>query len=191
MAGSSPIVVLDACVLYPAQVRSLFLYLAGADLIQPRWSDTIHAEWMRTLLREHPDITQSQVERIRDLMNAHVPECLVENYEELVPKLDLPDPDDRHVLAAAIAGEAEAIITFNLADFPAHQLLRYDIRLQHPDEFVEQLLETNPIDTIAAIARHRASLKWPAKTVDEFLAILNRGGLLQTCEKLNSMSKLL
>jgi hypothetical protein len=117
-----PVVVLDACVLYPAHVRSLFMYLAGADLLRHRWTDAIHEEWIRNLLNDHPDITRVKAERIRELMNAHVPDCLVVGYETVTPTLDLPDPDDRHVLAAAIHGGATALVTFNLADFPQDKL---------------------------------------------------------------------
>ena len=104
------VVVLDACVLYPAQVRSLFMYLAGADLLQPHWTDQIHEEWIRNLLNDHPNITREKAERIRELMDAHVPDCLIVGHEAMIPMLDLPDANDRHVLAAAIHGGATAIV---------------------------------------------------------------------------------
>ncbi len=111
--------VYDACVLYPAPLRSLLMYLAVTDLYRARWSNDIHEEWMRSVVEDHPDITRAQVERIRDLMNAHVRDCLVTGYESLIPSLTLPDPDDRHVLAAAIRCGADAIVTANLKHFPA------------------------------------------------------------------------
>src|SRR5260221_9772114 len=92
----------DACVLYPAPLRSFLMYLAVTDLYRARWSNDIHEEWMRSVVKDHADITGQQVERIRDLMNAHVRDCLINGYEELIPSLQLPDADDRHVLAAAI-----------------------------------------------------------------------------------------
>src|SRR5438128_11085266 len=98
---------LDACVLYPAPVRSLFMYLAMTDLFRAKWTDAIHEEWMRNVQKDYPDITRAKAERIRDLMNAHVLDCRVTGYEELIPTLTLPDPDDRHVLAAAIQAGAD------------------------------------------------------------------------------------
>jgi hypothetical protein len=97
-------VVYDACVLYPAPLRSFLMYLGVTDLYRARWSNEIHEEWMRSVVKDHADITRQQVERIRDLINAHVRDCLISGYEALIPGLQLPDSDDRHVLAAAIRG---------------------------------------------------------------------------------------
>ena len=94
--------VYDACVLYPAPLRSFLMYLAVTDLYHARWTNDIHEEWMRNVVKDHADIPREQVERIRDLMNVHVRDCLVSGYESLIGGLSLPDPDDRHVLAAAI-----------------------------------------------------------------------------------------
>jgi predicted nucleic acid-binding protein len=110
--------VFDACVLYPAQLRSLLMYLALTDLFRAKWSADIHAEWMRSVQRDHPDLTREQIERIRDLMDAHVRDSLVTGYEPLIPTLTLPDPDDRHVLAAAIRSGADVIVTYNLWRLP-------------------------------------------------------------------------
>ena len=185
------VVVLDACVLYPAQVRSLFMYLAGADLLQPHWTDQIHEEWIRNLLNDHPNITREKAERIRELMDAHVPDCLIVGHEAMIPMLDLPDANDRHVLAAAIHGGATAIVTFNLADFPPEKLAPHKVDAVHPDEFVLRLLADHPAEVSAALARHRASLKNPPKGVDEFLAIQEKGGFVRTVAALRLMVYLL
>lgn len=111
-------VVYDACVLYPAPLRSFLLYLAMTGLYRARWTNDIHEEWMRSVQRDYPDVTRRQAEKIRDLMNAHVADCLVTGYEAIVPSLALPDSDDRHVLAAAICCEADIILTFNLNPEP-------------------------------------------------------------------------
>ena len=133
------IVLYDACVLYPAPLRDLLMQLALADLFQARWTDEIHDEWTRNVLADRPDITPASLARCRRLMDEHVPDCLVTGYEPLIPTLTLPDPDDRHVLAAAIHGGAELIVTFNLGDFPASVLEPYDIEAVHPDEFIARL----------------------------------------------------
>ena len=86
--------------------------------IQARWTDQIHDEWIRNLLKRRPDLTQRQLDRVKMLMNQHVRDCLITQYEDLIPSLKLPDPGDRHVLAAAIKGKVDIILTFNLKDFP-------------------------------------------------------------------------
>jgi len=108
------IVVCDACVLYPAPLRDLFMQLALADLFQARWTDAIHDEWTRNVAANRPDSSPAGLARCRKLMDEHVPDCLVTGYEALIPTLTLPDVDDRHVLAAAIHGGAGLIVTFNL-----------------------------------------------------------------------------
>ncbi len=83
-------VVYDACVLYPAPLRSLLMYLAMTGLYRARWTNDIHEEWMRNVQEDYPDVTRYQAERIRDLMNAHVADCLVTDYESLIPSLRCP-----------------------------------------------------------------------------------------------------
>ena len=108
----------DSCVLYPAPLRDLLMWLGLSDLCRPRWSNDIHEEWIRSVLANRPDITRERLERTRDLMNSNVRDCLVTGYEPLIDGLTLPDADDRHVLAAAIRADADVIVTFNLTDFP-------------------------------------------------------------------------
>ena len=112
------IVLYDACVLYPAPLRDLLMRLALAGLFQARWTDRIHEEWPRSVLADRPDITAANLARCRGLMDQHVSDSLVTGYEPLIATLTLPDPDDRHVLAAAVHGGAGFIVTFNLRDCP-------------------------------------------------------------------------
>ena len=110
---------LDASVRYPAPLRDLLLELAVSDLYRAKWSARVHDEWIRALLRSRPDLAATRLERTRRLMDAHVQDVLVTGFEDLVPSLELPDPGDRHILAAAIRAEADIIVTANLKDFPA------------------------------------------------------------------------
>jgi len=160
----------DACVLYSAPLRDLLMELALADLYMARWTKQIEEEWIRAILNTRPDLSREHLERTRDKMNRAVPGALIEGYEHLIPSLELPDPDDRHVLAAAIHAEAVAIITLNLRDFPPLMLAPYGIRAIHPNEFVEELISFDPQAVLAAAQRQRASLKRPPKTAEEFLA---------------------
>ena len=115
----------DACVLSPASVRDLLLRLALTDLFRARWTDRIHDEWIGGVLKRRRDLSKAQLERARDLMNQAVPDCLVTAYESLIDGLHLPDPDDRHVLAAAIRCQAGVIVTYNLKHFPEDALAPY------------------------------------------------------------------
>lgn len=167
----------DAFVLYPAPLRDLLLELALTDLFKARWSNQIHDEWMRNLLKNRPDLTLQQLEQTRDLMNANIRDCLVEGFESLEETIHLPDPDDRHVVAAAIKGRADVIVTFNLTDFPSSILESWEIEAQHPDEFLGNLIDLAPEQVVQAVRVCRLRLKKPPRTVDEYLDVLARQGL--------------
>lgn len=121
-------------------------------------------------------------------MDASVPDSLIVGYEELIPTLTLPDPDDRHVLAAAIHGGADGIVTFNLKDFPSSVLDAYGIEAIHPDEFVVRLLESSPESVCFAVRSQRELLKCPPKTVAEHAGTLAGVGLTQTALALQSFA---
>jgi hypothetical protein len=111
-------------------------------------------------------------------------DSLVTGFEHLIPAVELPDPDDRHVVAAAIHGGASLIVTFNLKDFPPEQLKRYNLVAQHPDDFIFDLLDLHAARVCEAAANHRRSLKNPPKTTDEYLDTLLKQGLTQTVGQL-------
>ena len=176
--------VYDACVLYPAPLRDLFMQLAMSDLYRAHWTKDIHGEWMRNVAAKLPDITMEKLEHVRDLMDAHVRDCLVEGYENLIPSLELPDPDDRHVLAAAIVAGADVIVTFNLKDFPNEYLHKYGIEAQHPDEFIAHLIDLAPSRVCSAVAAVRARLSKPPRTASEYIDIIEQQQLPQTAAAL-------
>jgi predicted nucleic acid-binding protein len=177
----------DACVLYPAPLRDLLLHLAQTGLFRARWSEEIHDEWINSLLLKRHDLGRGQLQRTRDLMDAAVPDCIVTGFQCLIPSIQLPDPEDRHVLAAAIHGRADVIVTFNLKDFPETALGAHGIEVQHPDEFVGHLLDLAPDQVCAAVERQRANLKNPPKSVDELLATLDKLGLTRSVAQLRSL----
>ncbi|MCL1080311.1 PIN domain-containing protein [Parashewanella spongiae] len=121
-------------------------------------------------------------------MNSHIPDCLIEGYETLIDGITLPDVDDRHVVAAAIKGQAESIITFNLKDFPSSALDVYDIYAVHPDEFLSDMFELDASKVIEAARKHRASLRKPALTANEYLDCLQRQKLPNFVSKLRSFA---
>jgi predicted nucleic acid-binding protein len=171
---------LDAPVLYPAPLRDLLLELAVADLYRAKWSDAVHEEWIGAVLKNRPDLTRAQLERTRDLMNAHARDALVTDFEPLIDVLELPDPDDRHVLAAAIKGRADLIVTVNLKDFPAEKLDPWGIEAQHPDEFLTHQFHLSQPIFLQAVKTVRLRLKNPPKSVEDYLDTLRAQGLLAT-----------
>lgn len=173
-------VVFDANVLYSASLRDLLMNLTLAKIVHAHWTDRIHEEWIRSLLRDRPDLKRESLERARDAMNGSVRDCLVHGYEELIETLHLPDPDDRHVLAAAIRSQSSFIVTRNLKDFPADALAPYKIKAVSPDDFVFGLLVANPGKVLPVIKSHREKLKNPPKTVDQHLDTLRRQGMHKT-----------
>jgi len=175
---------LDASVLYPAPLRDLLLQLAVSDLYRAKWSDAVHEEWIGALLRTRDDLTRGRLERTRELMNAHVRDALVADFEDLIDVLDLPDPDDRHVLAAAIKGRADLIVTVNLKDFPAEALERWGIEAQHPDEFLTHQFHLSQPVFLKAVKTIRHRLKNPPKSVEEYLDTLRAQGLLATVNEI-------
>jgi hypothetical protein len=180
------IVLFDACALYPAPLRDLLMRLAVSDLFQVRWTDRIHDEWTRSVLADRPDIAPESLARCRALMDQHVPDCLVTGYEPLISTFTLPDPDDRHVLAAAVHGGATSIVTFNLSDFPVSVLDPYRVEAIHPDEFVVRLWDESPAAVLEAARRQRAGLKRPPKTAAEYLATLEQCRLVEMAARLRS-----
>lgn len=183
--------VYDANVLYPAPLRDLFIRLAQAGLVRARWTEAIHDEWVRNVLKDNPSLSAERLTRTRTLMNEAVRDCLVTGYEDLIESLTLPDPDDRQVLAAAIRADAEVIVTFNLKDFPADMLASHNIEAQHPDEFLVSLFDAAPGPVCGAVKRQRDGLRNPPKTAEELLATLESQGLVQTVSRLRPFADLL
>ena len=182
---------LDANVLYPAPLRDIFLQLAVTDLFKAKWTAHIHREWIEALMRNEPQRDRAALERTRALMDKATRDSLVTGYEPLIASLTLPDPDDRHVLAAAIVGRCDVIVTQNLKDFPDAALARFEIEAQHPDEFLCNHLSLAPGAVCSAVRKVRARLTKPAYGVEEYLATLTRQGLVATAGELQSFAELL
>lgn len=176
----------DANVLYPSFLRDVLMRLALTDLFRARWSEDIHREWMEAVLRDKPEL-KDKLELTRSLMDKNVRDCLVTGYQALIAGLNLPDPDDRHVLAAAIKAQAGLIITWNQKDFPAEALDQYGIKTQGPDDFIIDLLELNEQVVVSMLEKHRQLLQRPALSRDDYCLHFNRQRLVKTEARLRSI----
>lgn len=181
------ITVLDACVLYPVPIRDLLLSLASAGLYKPKWSALIQDEWSRNLLANRSDLTAAQLQRTATMMNMAFPDADVEGYEVFTPTLTLPDPDDRHVLAAALRSQADVIVTTNLKDFPVSYLRTFDVEVQHPDEFIGNLIDLNPAKALEAFRQQVARLKNPPIAAVQVLDNLRKSSLPATAARLEAL----
>lgn len=171
------IAILDASVLFSIRATNLALHAANEGLYQPRWSPDIHEEWTRSLLAKNPAADPQRIVYRRTTMDGAFPSALVSGYESLVPSITLPDPDDRHVVAAAIAARADVIVTFNTRDFPAEALAPFGLEAQHPDVFLLHQLTLNWPRFLVAARKARQQMKAPPHTVAAFLDGLRRANL--------------
>ena len=178
--------VLDACILYSAVLRDLFMWLTIRLAFQPKWTEQIHAEWIENLLQNRPDLSRAKLERTRDLMNRWGRDWRVNGYEMLIDTLTLPDADDRHVLAAAVAAKAPYIVTFNLSDFPKTVLQPLGVRGIHPDAFLCNLFDKDPTLFVAAIHDQLDALANPPHTLDDLLGKFRQEQIIQLCDKLEA-----
>lgn len=174
----------DACVLYPATLRDLLMHLARTDVFQARWTEAIHDEWTRNLLKNRPDISPERLNRTRELMNQAVPDCLIDGFEKLVGSFHLPDPNDEHILAAAVDGNVDVIVTWNIKHFPGRILAAYQVRVENPDDFITAQFLRIPEIAVAAVKQQRAAMNRPPVTVDGLLTTFQSLGLKKTVKLL-------
>ena len=182
---------LDANVIYPAGLRDTLLRLADRNLYRARWSAMIHKEWIRNVLNDRPDLSPDQLERTRETMDQHFPDALVVGFEPLIDGLSLPAPRDRHVLAAAIRGRVDLIVTQNLKDFPQERLDPYEVEAQHPDDFALSLFDLYPGAVLGAVRDHRAALRRQPRTPEEHLQAYERMGMTKFSSALQAYTDVL
>lgn len=182
--------VLDACVLHPAFLRASLLWFAAEKLYRPIWSEEIFGEWAQSLERRFDDPPQ-KLNTQRETMEKAFPGAMVQLPEGLIEGLKLPDANDRHVLAAAIVGRADAIITTNLKHFPPEICGRYSLEVIHPDDFLVNVIDLHQDRAVAACRKHRQVLKNPPYSAAEFVAKFEAAGLIQTHQRLLPLIDLL
>lgn len=161
--------------------------LAMSGLFRVRWSNDIHREWMSNVVKKRPDLTLEDLESTRRSMDAAIPDGCVTGYESLIPALSLPDPNDRHVLAAAIRCGANAIVTFNERHFPPEAINEFGIHTRHPDIFIRNVDELDLGTLLTAARADIAHYKNPPPTTKEYIEDLRRAGLPMTADHLTNL----
>lgn len=193
MAGSSRFTaLLDACVLFPATVADALISLRCADFFSARWTARIDEEWIAGVVRTR-GIDADRLAVRRDAMHEAAPdwEIAADVYEPLIAGLVLPDDKDRHVLAAAIVGHCDCIVTSNTRDFPPGALRPYGLEAIHPDEFIGLQIDLDPLKAFAAFKRMRARYRNPPRSAEEFAVAFERSGLVATAQRLRDAGELL
>lgn len=165
----------DACALFGGTLNDTLLRLAEAGAYRVLWSEGVLAELERNLADR---VGQGAAERRVSAMRAAFPEAAVSGYEDLIPAMSC-DPKDRHVLAAAVRGGAEVLVTFNTKDFPAASLAPHSVCVVHPDDFLLDQLDLHPFAVRAALTSQIADGHRPPLTVPQLLGILGRSGVTQ------------
>jgi predicted nucleic acid-binding protein len=193
MAGNSRYTaVLDACVLYQLAIADSLMSIAVTGLFAAKWTQKIEEEWIESLEKNRPDLKGKLATR-RDSMREAVPDWEISEaaWNSIASSLTLPDPNDVHVLAAAIAGHADCIVTRNQRDFPASIMDVHGIDILDPDEFIINQWDLENVPVMAAFKGMRARRKKPTESVEDFALTLEKNGLPATAQKIREAAALI
>ncbi|QJU52690.1 PIN domain-containing protein [Herbiconiux sp. KACC 21604] len=180
------VAVYDANVLYPSLLRDILVRVSVYGAVRARWTEQILDETFRNLRANRADLNVDAMNRTRALMNDAVRDARVTDFEYLIDELELPDPDDRHVLAAAIHTRASVIVTSNLKDFPTEDLAQYGLTAQHPDIFLTRLFDDDSVAIVDTVRRIMAANSRPRLTITDIVARLHATDLPLLAERVHS-----
>ncbi|WP_290691191.1 MULTISPECIES: PIN domain-containing protein [unclassified Haematobacter] len=186
MAFKSAVAIYDACILYPFHLRNVVVQAAVDGLVDAHWTEAIHDEWIRNLLANTPGLPPEHLQATKQLMKVAVPEATVTGYERHIHTVSLPDPDDRHVAAAAIEAGASMIVTWNLRDFPVAELRKHGLARQSPDAFLVGLYEQAPDMLLASLANARSNLSRTRVSAADFVGILRDQRLVKLAAQIEN-----
>lgn len=178
-------VVLDTNVIYPVVIRDLLFWFAHYELYTPKWSNHIFEEWKSVMVRK--GISEDVAEKRVQVANKAFPDALVYNYEGLLKNLKLPDPDDCHVLAAAIKINANVIVTNNIKDFPESYLETFGLKVKSADDFLTDIIDLNHEEALKAFKEMVLNKKNPELNEYEVLDLLRNSGLNNTANYLHAL----
>ena len=177
--------VLDTNVIYPIEVRDILFWFASYELYTPKWSKHIWDEWYRVMLRKNVSVEETKKRIAR--VEAAFPDAMVQDYAGLIEGLSLPDPDDRHVLAAAIKTNANLIVTNNLKDFPLEYLATFGLSASSPDDFLTDTIDLNPETAVTAFDELVLHRRNPNLDHYQVLDALRKNGIQQAADYLHSL----
>lgn len=178
-------VVLDTNVVYPVIIRDILFWFAYYDLYTPKWSEHIFDEWRRVMISR--GVSGNEADKRISKANAAFPDALVQNYKGLIEHLELPDKDDRHVLAAAIKTNANLIVTNNIKDFPEEYLQSFSLSAKTADDFLTDIIDLNQQQAVAAFKEMVLNKKNPKQDEFEVLNQLRNAGLKDTANYLHAL----
>ena len=178
----------DSNVFFGARLRSLMVELAQSGQFRARWSEDVHREWIGAVIEKRPDIDHEALERCKKQMNTAAPDCVVSVYQPLVATLNLPDPQDRHVPAAAIVARANVIVTFNAKDFPEEVLTPLGLHTRHPDEFIADVESLDSALFVEHVCFDIGHYRAPPLTVAHYCASLRKAGVPKTADLIEEIS---
>lgn len=170
-------VLIDACVLTPTIMREVVLGAASEGLFKPLWSTHIVEEWTRASRRRNGDEGEVRAQGDAALMRARWPDAEVSGWEERAREIALPDPDDAHVLAAAIEGRADLILTLNIKDFPRRTLAGYGLERVAPDPFLWALWADGDVALKRVLNGVCSGTRAAGRDPQDFRRLLKRAGL--------------
>lgn len=176
--------VLDTNIIYPIIIRDLLFWFAHYDLYTPKWSTQIFNEWERLMIRK--DVDKMEIKKRIQNANLAFPDAMVKNYERLIDYLQLPDENDRHVLAAAIKVNADVIVTNNLKDFPKEYLSEFGLTRKSADDFLTDIIDLNSTEAITAFREMVLYKKNPPLDEFDVLDSLRKVGLKNTADYLHT-----
>jgi predicted nucleic acid-binding protein len=182
---------IDTNVLVGALTRNLLLTLAEAGLFRARWSATTLNEFERAFVKLYGEAERDTAVIQRQRMEAAFPEARIEVRDHLINSLTLPDPDDRHILAAAIDARAGVIVTENTKDFPADRLVPHGIEAVRLDDFLADCIDRADAGAIAAIRRMRLRFQRPDIDADALIRRVDKLGLSETAKMLMAYKDIL
>jgi hypothetical protein len=169
------VALLDADCLHKLYLRGLLIWLASYRLYRPRWTAEILDETIRSIVRRFPS-DQVKIDSHVRSMAARFPEAEIVGYQHLVGTLDCLDPEDEHVLGAAIIGRVGSLVTFNVKDFPHKTNELYGIEITHPDDFLMQLADKNAEVFLDATSKWCAGYRSPALSVQDLSEAMRQLG---------------
>ncbi len=154
--------------------RNLLLCFFEAYLYRARWTEQIQQEWLTNAIEKYPN-KEEQLRRTDTLMREHFSDAWVDGYERFIDTVELPDPDDRHVVAAAIRTNAQYIVTDNLKHFPEDTLEGLDLERGSADRFLASTFEHYEIAALRVVREHRVRLRAQPSQSDYLMNLIAKG----------------